>query len=327
MKRLVIMACVLGLLPTAAFAAKAVLLVDGQEVTDVMLESAKRAIKAQARGQQIPDDTLLRMAVNQVIGQALLVSATKEAGIVASDQEVKAAIEAQRKAAGGREALAARLEQAGLTEADIERMEADRLAVQRFLEGSVLATIQVTDDELKSYYDTHPDEFKHKAQIRIRQVLVAVPPNAGAEQREEARAKADTALKRLQSGEAFEKVAADLSDDRSKTHGGEVGWIHEGMLLPGLDSVVFGLADGELSPVLESRNGYHIFRVDGRRGPGTYEFEETKPVLRRMLTQRKGGAAIAAFVSKQKESADVKALDPGLEGVLQSLDGGAAPTP
>jgi len=327
MKRFMIVACILSLLPTAAFAAKAVLLVDGREITDVRLEGTKRAIQAQARGRQIPDDALLRMAVEQVIGQALLVSAAAEAGIVPSSEEVEAAVEAQRRAAGGAESLAAQLKQAGLTEDDIRRLASERLAVQRFIETKILPSVEVGDAELQAYYDGHPDEFKHEPQIKVRQVLVAVAPNATDAQRQAARAKAEKALERLRAGESFEKVAAELSDDPSKAHGGEIGWVREGMLLPKLEPAVFALADGEVSAVLESQRGYHVFRVDAHRGAGTYAFDEIKPQLEQMLRQREVGSAITKFVAERRKSASVLPLDPALEAVVESMGGGTAQTP
>lgn len=327
MKRATILACILSALPTLGFAGQPVLSVNGRTISSFELESAKRVIKAQARGQQIPAETLTRLAVNQVVGHALLAGAAAEAGISVDPAAVEAAIESQREAAGGADAFAARLQQAGLTVAEFRQIETGRLAVQRFVDSAVLPGIEVSEAEMKAYYDGHPDEFKHNSQIRIRQVLVNLGSGAGDEQRHAAQAKAEAALARLRAGESFESVAAEVSDDPSKDRGGEVGWIHEGMLLPGLDAVVFGLGDGELSPVVESPNGFHIFRVDQRRGPGTYGFEETKPILRRMLRQRGVGAALAKLVAQRLTSATIEALDPSLEPFLRSPDAAASPTP
>ena len=327
MRRAFTLACILGLMPTLAFGVKPVLLVDGREITDTRLESTKRAIMAQASGQKIPDDSLLRLAVDQVIGQALLVGAARDAGIVISAEEVDAALEAQREAAGGAEALAGRLKQAGLTEGDIRELAADRLAVQRFVQTVILPSIKVSDADLQAYYDSHPDEFKHEPQIKVWQVLSAIPPGATEEQRQAARAKAEQASARLRSGESFETVARELSDDPSKAQGGEVGWIRKGMLLPELEPVVLELAEGQTSSVLESQHGFHIFRVEARRGAGTYELDEIKPMLRGMLAQRDVGRALAEFVTEKRESASILALEPALEGVLKSHDGGAAPKP
>jgi len=321
------LAALMSLVAGSTFAAKAVLLVDGREITDGRLETAKRIVAAQSRGREVPADELLRLAVDQVIGQALLAGAAREAGIEVKPAEVDAALEAQQRAAGGAPAFASRLQQAGLSEADVRAMEADRLTIQRFIQTTIVPTVQVGEAELKAYYDGHQDEFEHEAQIHVRQVLAAAPAGATAEQKAAARARAARARERLSAGEDFATVARELSDDPSKNKGGEVGWVRKGMLLPELEAAVFAVPDGGLSEVLESSYGYHVFRVGARRDAGVYPLDEIKPALRQMLTQRAAGNAVAKLVADRRKAASILALDPALEPVLAPADAAGHPQP
>ncbi|MEZ5287011.1 MAG: peptidylprolyl isomerase [Vicinamibacterales bacterium] len=63
-------------------------------------------------------------------------------------------------------------------------------------------------------------------------------------QEEEARAKAEDIRKRLEAGEPFARLAADLSDSPSKANGGLVGPIEMDVLAPGLRAAIEPLTDG-----------------------------------------------------------------------------------
>ena len=95
--------------------------------------------------------------------------------------------------------------------------------IQRVQQVEVMSKLQVTDAELKMYYDSHKDSFTTKPQITLREILVVVPTsdrsvNVG--QEEEAMARAEDIRKRLVAGEPFARLAADLSDSPSKANGG-----------------------------------------------------------------------------------------------------------
>ena len=74
----------------------------------------------------------------------------------------------------------------------------------------------------------------------------------------EARARAEQALAALNAGQPFAKVAADLSDDVTASHGGELGLIAPGQMIPAFEQAAFALKEGEHSGVVQSPYGFHI---------------------------------------------------------------------
>ncbi len=99
-------------------------------------------------------------------------------------------------------------------------------------------------------------------QVRVRHLLVS---HSGAHQsvsertRDEARAIADTALGRIQAGEDFAAVVAELSDDApTAQHGGDIGWIAPGQMVPGFEAAAMALAKGQTSEVVETAYGFHV---------------------------------------------------------------------
>ena len=92
---------------------------------------------------------------------------------------------------------------------------------------------------------------------------------------------------RLDAGEAFEAVAADVSEDpNSNTRGGDIGTFrHDAFNLDRtFFEAAFGLVDlGDISDVVQSAFGYHLIKLTGREEPGT--FEEEYDNLERMASR------------------------------------------
>ncbi len=80
------------------------------------------------------------------------------------------------------------------------------------------------------------------------------------------RARAQSLLDRVKSGESFEKIADENNDDSTRGSGGDLSWVQKGMMDPDFEKVAFALSNGEVtSELIRTRFGFHIIRVDGRR--------------------------------------------------------------
>lgn len=96
-------------------------------------------------------------------------------------------------------------------------------------------------------------------QVRLKHILVTDQP------------KADAALARIQKGETFEAVAQSASEDsNSKEKGGDIGWLGRDDLRDKIDanfeSVVVGLKKGQVSGIIKTKYGYHIVKLEDRKG-------------------------------------------------------------
>lgn len=300
-----------------------VMVVNGSQVSDVEVNAAKQAMTMQLRGQTTDDAMITRRAVDQVVARVLLGGAAREAKVAIDDAKVEAALEQQRKAAGGAEALAESLKQAGLTESELRRITAETMMVRQYIETVLLANLAVTDGELKAYYDANPKEFQHSDQVRLRMILLEAKANVDETTRAAARAKAESIHKRLLGGEDFAGLAQQFSEDPTKARGGEVGWVGKGRLLPELEPAVFALEAGKVSDVLTSSYGFHIFKVEERKPAGTSTFDEVKDKLRNFLRNRKAETAVHEKVDALRAGAKIVYLDTALEAAVQ----GHAPTP
>jgi peptidyl-prolyl cis-trans isomerase C len=142
----------------------------------------------------------------------------------------------------------------------------------------------------QSTYRAEPARFKHPEEVHARHILVGngLP---------DARAKAEQLLVQLRAGASFEALARQHSTDAgSAARGGDLGWFTRGRMVPEFETAAFALAKaGDFSEIVESKFGFHIIQLQGKRSAGTRPFDEVRDEL------RKEAAAAAARNAREKE--------------------------
>ena len=104
-----------------------------------------------------------------------------------------------------------------------------RKAVKRDLESMRLVQlkirnkVKVTDEDVKNYWQTHPQEFRAGDEVRIRHVFLALSAGAGEAEVARVRAVADKVVARARAGEDFAQIARQVSEGPSAADGGELG--------------------------------------------------------------------------------------------------------
>jgi len=87
--------------------------------------------------------------------------------------------------------------------------------------------------------------------------------------------------------EGFKKMAREESVGLEALKGGEMGVFEMGQLPFEMEKVIFSLQEGELSSVIKTSYGYHIFRVDKRFDPKLISEEEASSSIREIILNRK----------------------------------------
>lgn len=155
--------------------------------------------------------------------------------------------------------------------------------------------LSVPENEALAYYQTHPKEFLIPEKIHARHILLKVPPEASAEQKEEIRKKAEAIRSRIESGEEFEKVAQQESQDEATAkNGGDLGFFSRGTLDPELETVAQKLAPGKVSDVIATKQGFELIRVDARTPEVEIPFASAKERIEAKLLEEKARKKVNA---------------------------------
>ena len=130
------------------------------------------------------------------------------------------------------------------------------------------------DAYARDLYQANASKFERPAQTRARHILIA---NNGPESLK----KAQDLLAQLRAGASFEELAkANSADPGSAARGGDLGFFGAGQMVRPFEDAVNALAKpGDLSEPVESQFGYHIIRLEERRGKGPQPYEEVRSQL------------------------------------------------
>ena len=149
-----------------------------------------------------------------------------------------------------------------------------------FYEKFIKENVNVSESDLKKYYENHKLEYVKPEMIRARHILVSIPQNSYRAQIDLAQKKINNIKQRIREGEAFELVAAAESDCLSKTSGGDLGYFSRGKLAKPIENAAFKMAINDISDVIETEFGYHIIQITDKIPQKMLEFNDIKTDIR-----------------------------------------------
>lgn len=132
-------------------------------------------------------------------------------------------------------------------------------------------------DKVLAYYKKHPEKFTEPEKMRISLLLLSVDPSAPTSAWEAAETEAGALrLKLTEGGTDFAQLARERSQHESATNGGDLGYMHRGMLPEGIQEKIDGMKPGDLSPPTRVLQGIALFRYEALQPPKHHDFETVK---------------------------------------------------
>ena len=184
---------------------------------------------------------------------------------------------------------------------------ADDFLSREYLAKVVMPEAAVSEADLKEYYTQNKQSLEVPEQVRARHILFKVDPDSSEDEKNQAKARADAVLKRVQAGEDFAKLAAAHSDDAgSKAKGGDLGYFSPGKMVPEFEGAAFYTDPGEISDIVETKFGYHIIKVEDHIDARERSFEEMKDTIKEKLHQQLVMFKVQQFIRQATESAGMQ---------------------
>lgn len=193
---------------------------------------------------------------------------------------------------GDQERFEAALETQHLTVDDLARYLHDRLLLDA-MKTAVTRGVEVSEDEVKAYYDDHKSDYTEGEVRRARHILISPFTTAAGGKEvllpteadwETARAEADRVRGEILNGADFETAAGKYSDDETTAEdGGRLGEVTRGQLVPEFEKAVFTLKKGDVSEPVRTQYGYHIIQVTDITPGKQLAYDEVKGGIRASL--------------------------------------------
>ena len=251
-----------------------------------------------------------REALDHLIRVELLWQEAKSAGLAVSDDEVQRALAEAQKRFPNAEAFVRRIGQSGFTEAAYREHTRKLLSGERYAQRVVEREVRITDKDIEDFYEVNPQLFKRAERLKVRQLRIALPPGASAEQRERARQRIDELFRRARAGERFDELARQHSDDATRQWGGEMDPFERGEQAKPFEDAAFALAPGAVSGVVETAAGLHLIKLEQRVPAASVPLDSARARIREYLTATRGQEAIAKEVEQLRGLAKVELLTP-----------------
>lgn len=248
-----------------------------------------------------------RYVLEKLVQRRLLVSEAKRLGIVADQEAIERQIEKARKRAGAssEEDFKRLLRKEGLTLETFKALLAEEYLAQTVLDANVRSGIEVTDAQILRYYEAHKAQLRPAESASFAQILFRVKDFSDAEAVESARRRAQEALKSIRNGKSFEEVCVSIKNAVTSCSG--LGFLRRGEMLPEVADAVFALQPGQVSGVVKSSMGFHIFKLLDKEGRG-HLGSRLKERIRQMLYAEEFEKRYDEFISRLKAKSYIKTM-------------------
>lgn len=237
--------------------------------------------------------------LDQLIQEELLYQEAIKQGFQVSEADVEKEIENVLSDKGiPKDKFISDLKEKGMDYQTVVESFMRNMAIAKLINSTVLSNIEVSDQEIEEYYNTHSDSppISIPEQIRARHILVS----------NESDAKEIKSM--LDKGYDFAELAKERSEGPSASRGGDLGWFSKGMMVPEFEEAAFALKVGDVSDIVKTKYGYHIIQVTGRKYAETRSIKEAEPDIRDILVQSKQKSAISTYIEQIRSKADIKIL-------------------
>lgn len=165
---------------------------------------------------------------------------------------------------------------------------------EKLIAVDVNAHVRVSEDEAEDYFYEHKNMYKTAQKVRVLQIVVRDL------------APAQQALQRLNDGADFLKVAREESIGPEARRGGDLGFITRQVMPEPLDETIFNLPVNEISPIVQSPYGFHIFKVLEIKPAKISDFAESKEEVMADIRAKKEEAAFISWLEALKMKAIIK---------------------
>lgn len=160
--------------------------------------------------------------------------------------------------------------------------------------GKLLATVDVTEDEVKKFYEKNKEAFKEKESANASHILVSEED------------KAREIYEKVKDGEDFETLAKKNSTCPSKEKGGDLGTFTRGQMVKEFEDAVFENEVGTVTEPVKTQFGYHIIKINEKNEGRDLEFDEVKDKIFSQLKRQKEQDLYNKKIEELKEKYDVK---------------------
>ncbi len=264
----------------------------------------KKEYAANLKGEEL-ETQLAKVAEElkeQMINAKLTISLAKKEKIEVKEEEITQRIDTIRAYFDSEEKFLHSLKTKGTNLTEFKKEISEQMLAQKLVEKEVASKIVVSPSEIRDLYDKNKDKLISPEKVKVRSIMMR-KIEAADEENAAKREKLTGLREEIKSGKSFAEVAKSQSEGPYAEVGGDMGYIVQGQLIPEIDKVVFSLTPGEVSDILETALGYHIFLVEEKNEAKPLELVDVSDYLRERIYMRKFQEDIIKWLTEKRKNA------------------------
>ena len=232
-------------------------------------------------------------ALNEMIQNTLFRQEAGKSGISLSEEEIENVL-LEAKNGYEEKAFKKYLEIENIPQETWENDLKNNLLTKKLINKRVNNNVTVNEQEIRKYFEEHAEEFHKAKQVKALHIMV--------ETEEEA-----LRIKKLLDSKAgdFVELARELSLGPEGAEGGDLGYVEEGHM-PSELNVIFKLKKGEISNIIRTPYGSHLFKVVDKRKDRKMSYDESRKIIHDKLVRERQDKAFHEWLLDLKEKANIE---------------------
>ncbi len=240
-----------------------VVVVEDDVITATELDQRLRIIAQQVQQSDTPlppIEQLRNQVLDHMVLNLLQIQRAEQIGVSVSTQELMEEVNAlAQRNQMTLEEFERQVERSGVMFPYFVQYLRDQMLTQRVQQAESRRLVRITDDEIDNFLRLHSDRLIGETRYHLGHILIAIPVEATSQDVRNAEKRANRLRDRIVDGENFASLALTESDGRNALKGGDMGW-RDNATLPAIAAQgVPELQAGEVTKVLKSPSGFHLF--------------------------------------------------------------------
>jgi len=279
--------------------------INGEHIGDQVFEDEFESIKDhyESIGEAVccdRDEEIRTLALENVISRTLLEQESISRYREVEESAVEARFQEVIAEHGGEQNF---YDNTGFNPGDasvIKRKLKSSLMIDRLLEDELGEESEPTREDLEAFYQDNIESYMSEEQVRVSQIFIEPSSQDAAK---EAYIALRAVRQELLDGKDF--------DDAAREHGSEedrdidLGFMRQGETMPEVEAITFSMNIGEISPIVATHYGFHLFKVTDRKDPEPIPRAEIEGLTERYIAEHKA-KAIDTYISGLKEKGSVE---------------------
>ena len=185
----------------------------------------------------------------------------------------------------------------GVTKKLWDKKFKNNLIIEKLIKNNHAGELKINDEQVRQYYDNHQKEFNKNQEIRARHIMVATEGEA------------QSLYKKIKSNNGgFSELAKIYSLDPGGVTGGDLGYFSTGQMPEDFDSI-FNLKLNQVSEIIKTPYGYHVFIVIDKKPARQMSFNESKKRIHNSLLRDKQAKVFNRWLLKLKDKSKIKIVN------------------